>query len=452
MSVLTAAKNPWQEIKQYLSRVLPEEAYQNWVAHTELLRESDDRLEVAVPDDYSRLWLERELAPAVEQACRATGRPDIAIHYVLAPATTHLDSPSSPDPAPFRAAPPEPFPFLHTQSQLNPRFTFDTFVVGSCNQFAHAAACAVARQPASRYNPLFIYGSSGMGKTHLLHAIGRALLDHHPHMRVVYTTGEQFMNEMIHCLRAGRMTAFQHHYRHADALLIDDIHILGGKERTQEEFFHTFNSLYDHQKQIVISSDQLPKNIPGLVERLRTRFEWGLLVDVQPPDLETKMAILDKKAEAEGVHLPEEVRILLATKIRSSVRELEGAFTKLLAYSSVTGAPITTAMAMQALRHMLQAPERRITMEAVVRAVAERFGLQPAQLKQKTNAHEISRPRQIAMYLCKDLTGASLPEIGRHFGGKHHTTVLHAIRKVEQLRRADPEINRLIHSIIESFQ
>lgn len=452
MSVLTAARNPWQEIKQYLSRVLPEEAYQNWVAHTELLRESDERLEVAVPDDYSRLWLERELAPAVEQACRATGRPDITIHYVLAPATSNEDCPASPTQTAVPTVPPEPFPFLHSQSQLNPRFTFDTFVVGSCNQFAHAAACAVARQPATRYNPLFIYGSSGMGKTHLLHAIGRALLDHHPHMRVVYTTGEQFMNEMIQCLRAGRMSAFQHHYRHADALLIDDIHILGGKERTQEEFFHTFNSLYDHQKQIVISSDQLPKNIPGLVERLRTRFEWGLLVDVQPPDLETKMAILDKKAEAEGVHLPEEVRILLATRIRSSVRELEGAFTKLLAYSSVTGAPITTAMAMQALRHMLQPPERRITMEAVVRAVAERFGLQPAQLKQKTNAHEISRPRQIAMYLCKDLTGASLPEIGRHFGGKHHTTVLHAIRKVEQLRRTDPEINRLIHSIIDSFQ
>lgn len=450
--MLTAAKNNWQEIKQHLSRILPEEAYNNWVARTEFLGEREDRLEVAVPDEHSKMWLERELAPAVEEARRAVGIADLAIHYVLAPSIPASTVPPIPQHNGAPAAPRESFHFPDAVAQLNPRFTFDTFVVGSCNQFAHAAACAVARQPATRYNPLFIYGSSGMGKTHLLHAVGRALLDQHPRMRVVYTTGEQFMNEMIQCLRAGRMSAFQQHYRNADALLIDDIHILGGKERTQEEFFHTFNCLYDHQKQIVISSDQLPKNIPGLVERLRTRFEWGLMVDVQPPDLETKMAILDKKAEAEGVHLPEDVRILLATRIRSSVRELEGALTKLLAYSSVTGAPITAAMAMQALRHMLHTPEKRITMEAVVRAVAERFSLQPAQLKQKTNAHEISRPRQIAMYLCKELTGASLPEIGRHFGGKHHTTVLHAIRKVEHLRRADPEINRLIHSIIDSFQ
>ncbi|MCS7043143.1 MAG: chromosomal replication initiator protein DnaA [Bryobacteraceae bacterium] len=449
--MLTTAKNNWQEIKQYLSRVLPEEAYHNWVARTELLSETEGRLEVAVPDEHSKMWLERELAPAVDEARRALGMPGLTVRYVLAP---EASLPPMPGAVP-RNGPPSPSPdafrFPETAAQLNPRFTFDTFVVGSCNQFAHAAATAVARQPATRYNPLFIYGSSGMGKTHLLHAVGRTLLDHFPGMRVVYTTGEQFMNEMIHCLRAGRMLSFQHHYRNADALLIDDIHILGGKERTQEEFFHTFNTLYDHQKQIVISSDQLPKNIPGLVERLRTRFEWGLMVDVQPPDLETKMAILDKKAEAEGVHLPDDVRILLATRIRSSVRELEGALTKLLAYSSVTGAPITAAMAMEALRHMLHTPEKRITMEAVVRAVAERFGLQPAQLKQKTNAHEISRPRQIAMYLCKELTGASLPEIGRHFGGKHHTTVLHAIRKVEELRKTDPEINRLIQSIIDSF-
>lgn len=448
--VLTAAKNNWQVIKQHLARVLPEEAYQNWVSRTELIHESGDCLEVAVPDEYSRIWLERELAPAVDQARRQLGLSNVRIRYVLNPPP---DS-ATPDAAynGASAAHRDGFAFPETGSQLNPRFTFETFVVGSCNQFAHAAACAVARQPATRYNPLFIYGNSGMGKTHLLHAVGRALLDHHPGMRVVYTTGEQFMNEMIQCLRAGRMLSFQHHYRNADALLIDDVHILGGKERTQEEFFHTFNSLHDHQKQIVISSDQLPKNIPGLVERLRTRFECGLIVDVQPPDLETKMAILDKKAEAENLRLPDDVRILLATRIRSSVRELEGALTKLIAYSSVTGAPITAAMALQALRHMLHTSERRVTIDSVIRAVADRTGLQPAQLRQKTNAHEISRPRQIAMYLCRELTAASLPEIGRHFGGKHHTTVLHAIRKVEELRRTDPEINRLIQSIIDSFQ
>ncbi|MGB9610963.1 MAG: chromosomal replication initiator protein DnaA, partial [Bryobacteraceae bacterium] len=440
--MLTATKNNWQVIKQHLARLLPEEAYQNWVSRTKLVQESDDCLEVAVPDEYSRIWLERELASAVDQARHHLGLSHLRIRYVLSdPADSDTVEPViNASPTAHR----EGFTFPETGTQLNPRFTFETFVVGSCNQFAHAAAWAVARQPATRYNPLFIYGNSGMGKTHLLHAVGRALLDHHPGMRVVYTTGEQFMNEMIQCLRAGRMPSFQHHYRNADALLIDDVHILGGKERTQEEFFHTFNCLYDHQKQIVISSDQLPKNIPGLVERLRTRFEWGLIVDVQPPDLETKMAILDKKAEAEKLRLPEDVRILLATRIRSSVRELEGALTKLIAYSSVTGAPITAAMALQALRHMLHTSERRVTIDAVIRAVAERTGLQPAQLRQKTNAHEISRPRQIAMYLCRELTAASLPEIGRHFGGKHHTTVLHAIRKVEELRRTDPEINRLI--------
>ena len=447
--MLTAAKNSWDSIKEQLSQILPGEAFDNWVSRTELLEDTGECLKVAVPDDYAKTWLEKQLAPAVEQARRAAGVGEIKIQFVAiangAPAPQTGDGSNG---AALRFAP----AFPEAASQLNPRFTFETFVVGSCNQFAHAAACAVARQPASRYNPLFIYGGSGMGKTHLLHAIGKALIEGQPRVRVVYTTGEQFMNEMIQSLRAGRMQSFQHHYRSADALLIDDIHVLGGKERTQEEFFHTFNSLYDHQKQIVISSDEMPKNIPGLVERLRTRFEWGLMVDVQPPDLETKMAILDKKAEAEGVRLPEEVRILLATRVRSSVRELEGALTKLLAYSSVTGAPISVPMAQQALRHLLHTAEKRVSIESVIRAVADRFGLQPGQLKQKTNAHEISRPRQIAMYLCREITGASLPEIGRHFGGKHHTTVLHAIRKVEQLRSQDPEINRLIHSIIDSFQ
>jgi chromosomal replication initiator protein len=447
--VLTAAKNTWECIKDQLSQILPGEAFDNWVSRTELLEESPECLQVAVPDDYARTWLEKQLAPAVEQARRAAGVPPLKIRYVAAAGkgSASQTAEAGPD-ASHRDA----LAFPDAISQLNARFTFDTFVVGSCNQFAHAAACAVARQPAVRYNPLFIYGGSGMGKTHLLHATGRALLDGHPRMRVVYTTGEQFMNEMIQSLRAGRMHTFQQHYRGADALLIDDVHVLGGKERTQEEFFHTFNSLYDHQKQIVISSDEMPKNIPGLVERLRTRFEWGLMVDVQPPDLETKMAILDKKAEAEGIRLPEDVRILLATRIRSSVRELEGALTKLVAYSSVTGAAISVPMAQQALRHLLHTTDRRVSIESVVRSVAERFGLQPAQLKQKTNAHEISRPRQIAMYLSREVTGASLPEIGRHFGGKHHTTVLHAIRKVEQLRKQDPEINRVVHSILDSFQ
>ena len=263
-----------------------------------------------------------------------------------------------------------------------------------------------------------------MGKSHLLQAIGLRLIQERPWMKVVFTTGERFMNEMIHCIRTDRMPSFHENYRTADALLIDDIHSLAGKERTQEEFFHTFNELHDRQRQIILTSDSLPKNTPGLVERLRSRFEWGLMVDVQPPDLETKMAILDKKAEQEGIVLPEDVRIYIATKTKSSVRELEGALVKLIAYSSVTGSAINMAMAQQLLKTVLPAQDRRVTIDSIIRAVAERYCLQPSQLKQKTNAHEISRPRQVAMYLTKELTPASLPEIGRAFGGKHHTTVL----------------------------
>ena len=259
------------------------------------------------------------------------------------------------------------------------------------------------------------------------------------------------MNEMVGSLKQDRLPAFQRHYRSADVLIIDDVHLIAGRERTQEEFFHTFNELYDHQKQIVLTSDSLPRQTSNLVERLRSRFEWGLLVDVQAPDLETKMAILDKKSEAEGMRLPEDVRIYLATKTKSNVRELEGALIKLLAYSSVTNEPITIGMAQQVLKSILPHQDRRISIDSIIRAVAERYSLSPAQIKQKTNAHEISRPRQIAMYVAKELTPASLPEIGRAFGGKHHTTVLHSIRKIESLRQNDPEINRQVHSLIDSF-
>ena len=290
-----------------------------------------------------------------------------------------------------------------------------------------------------------------MGKTHLMHAIGKSLVQNFAGMRIVYTTSERFMNHMINCIKLDRMPQFHQYFRSADALLIDDIQFIGGKERTQEEFFYTFNELYEHQKQIVISSDTPPKHTPGLVERLRSRFEWGLMVDVLPPDLETKMAILDKKAEQDGIALPEDVRIFVATRTKSNVRELEGALIKLVAYSSMTGTPITMAMAQQVLKHIVGGQERKVTMEAVIKSVAERFSLQPHQLKQKSNAHQIAYPRQVAMYLVKELTQASLPEIGRQFGGKHHTTVLHSITKIEQKRHSDADLNRLIHNVIDSF-
>jgi chromosomal replication initiator protein len=359
--------------------------------------------------------------------------------------------PAAPAPAASHAVGLREIVFQSPDSQLNPKFTFDNFVVGSCNQFAHAAAKAVATMPSRSYNPLFIYGGVGMGKTHLMHAIGRSLVDNFPGMRLAYTSGERFMNEMINCIKLDRLPLFHQHYRQADVLLVDDVHSLAGKERTQEEFFHTFNELYDHQKQIVISSDSSPKNIPGLVERVRSRFEWGLIVDVQPPDLETKMAILDKKADIDGIELPTDVRIWIATKTKSNVRELEGALIKLIAYASVTGSPITLAMAQQALKYLIHPQERKITIELIQRTVAEKYGLQFSQLKQKTNAHNISFPRQVAMYVVKELTSASLPEIGRAFGGKHHTTVLHSVQKIDALRQKDPDFNRLVHSIIDSL-
>jgi chromosomal replication initiator protein len=316
---------------------------------------------------------------------------------------------------------------------LNPKFTFESFVVGACNQFAHAAAQSVAMNPSRSYNPLFIYGGVGMGKTHLMHAIGRALVAR---------------GRMKH----ERMPQLRARYRTADVLLIDDIHSLGTKERTQEEFFHTFNELHEAQKQIVISSDCPPRDIAGLVERLRSRFEWGLMADIQPPDLETKMAILEKKAELIGVHLPPDVCTFIANKTKSNVRELEGALIKLTAYASLTGTPITMAMAQQVLKDLLQKQDRRITIDSIQKAVAERFGIKPGQLREKSNRKEIVLPRQVAMFLVKALTLASLPEIGRAFGGKHHTTVIHSINKIDGQRGGDPDLNKMINSLIDSFQ
>jgi chromosomal replication initiator protein len=430
--------NPWESIKQRLATKVSPKAYEDWVMGSVFERLEGRTLQVAVPDLVTKQWMEQEYGDDVREAIREL---NLEVSSVLYSARADLNKkPETSDQ-----------PFGSSRSELNSKFRFDNYVVGSSNQFAHAAARAVANSPSRSYNPLFIYGGVGMGKTHLMHAIGVSLLEQFPGMRVVYTSSERFMNEMISCIKSDRMPSFHRHYRSADVLMIDDIQILSGRERTQEEFFHTFNELYEHQKQIVISSDSAPKSTPGLVERLRSRFEWGLIVDIQPPDLETKMAILDKKAEIEGVALPEDVRVYIATKTKANVRELEGALVKLMAYSSVTGSPISLAMAQQVLKYLIPGQERRVTMDTVIRAVAERFDLQPNQLKLKTNAQNIAYPRQVAMYLIKELTQSSLPEIGRTFGGKHHTTVLHSVHKIEKLRQKDADLNRLIHSVIDSI-
>jgi chromosomal replication initiator protein len=443
----------WDRIKNSLAAKLSEGAYQNWISRTAFGSLRDGELTVRVPNETTEAWIRQEYGSEVQAAIEELHLPIRKIHYtseVAAAAAAGGQSTGSVNLS--SGAPSAEGMFENTAAWLNPRLTFDAYVVGTSNQLAHAAARAVASMPSRSYNPLFIYGAVGIGKTHLMHAIGRSLLDNFGGLNVVYTSSERFMNEMINSIKLDRMPLFHRHYRTADVLLIDDIHIIAGKERTQEEFFHTFNALYDHQKQIVISSDSAPNQLPGLVERLRSRFEWGLMVDVQPPDLETKMAILDKKAESEGVALPQDVRIFIATKTKSNVRELEGALTRLIAVSSMTGQPISMGMAQHALKHLNASGERRISVESILRSVAERYSLTPAQLKIKSNTRQIAYPRQIAMYLVKELTHASLPEIGRYFGGKHHTTVLHSVQKIETLRQRDEHLNSVIHSLMDSLQ
>ncbi len=430
----------WEVVRLRVKEKVSQEAFENWFARTRFLNEEGGMIRVLAPDTVTKTWIEQEYAPMLRDALAGLPYQGIVFETSLSPDNQQQQQNQ------------DTLDFAKPALSLNPKFSFENFVVGSSNQFAHAAAHAVAQSPSRSYNPLFFYGGTGLGKTHLMHAIGRTLQTNFPSMRIVYTTAERFMNEMIHCIRTDRMNHFQKHYRSADVLLVDDIHVIAGKERTQEEFFHTFNELYDHQKQIVISSDSAPKNTPGLVDRLRSRFEWGLMVDIQPPDLETKMAILDKKAGEEGIELPEDVRIFIATKTKSSVRELEGALVKLIAYSSVSGVAISLGMAQQVLKHLTAGPEKRVTMESVIKIVAERFNLTPGQLKMKTNARQISYPRQIAMYLVRDLTQASLPEIGRFFGGKHHTTVLHSVTKIEALKQSDMTLNRMLQNMADTLQ
>ncbi|HTP33069.1 MAG TPA: chromosomal replication initiator protein DnaA [Candidatus Acidoferrales bacterium] len=436
--------NTWDQIRNYLQHRVSAEGYDNWLKGTAFLGQDGEILSVSVPDHDTRSWLESEYAQPIRDGIRDLKLPVRQILYetdLRQPVRATLPIPESPVPE-----------LEMTGATLNPKFTFETFVVGACNQFAHAAAKSVATNPSHSYNPLFLYGGVGMGKTHLMHAIGRELINRFGTMKIIYTSSERFMNEMIACIRMDRMRQFHQRYREADVLLVDDIQMIGNKERTQEEFFHTFNELHDHQKQIVISSDAPPKDIPGLVERLRSRFEWGLQADIQPPDLETKMAILDKKAEAEGVKLPDEVRSFMASKTKSNVRELEGALVKLIAYTSLTGTPINLQMAQQVLKHLVHVQDRRVSIDSIQKAVAERFTIKQSQLKEKSNTKKIVYPRQIAMYLVKELTDASLPEIGRAFGGKHHTTVLHSINKIEKERHTDVELNRLLHSLMDSLQ
>jgi len=338
------------------------------------------------------------------------------------------------------------------ENSLNQKYTFKTFVVGSCNEFAHAASLGAAETPGKTYNPLFIYGGVGLGKTHLMHAIGHSIKERNRHLRVAYITSEKFMNELINAIRYDKTQTFREKYRSIDVLLMDDVQFMAGKERTQEEFFHTFNALHNDQKQIVITSDCPPREIPTLEERLHSRFEWGLIADIEPPDLETKVAILKRKADLDGISLPDEIAFFIAGKVRSNIRELEGSLVRLVAISSLRGMPISKMLAQDAMRNIVDNDQPEgLSMERIARTVASHYKLSVEEIKSKNNSRQIAVPRQVAMYLCKRLTKHSFPEIGREFGGKHHTTVIHSVDKINSVIKDDRNFHRVVSEIIDSL-
>jgi chromosomal replication initiator protein len=447
--------NIWEAILGRIETKVTQHILYTWFKPLSYVADDGSTLVLRVPNPLFKVWLTRHYAAVLAEAMSEVNRPGLKLSFVsegefeISP-----EEPAVPDALPGgeAAAVADAASGSSGAAGLNPRYLFETFVVGPSNQFAEAACRAVAEQPSRSYNPLFIYGGVGLGKTHLMHAVGHYVLNHHPDMKLTYISSERFMNEMIHAVRFDGTLSFRERYRSVDVLLVDDIQFLAGKEGTQTEFFHTFNALHEAQKQIVLSSDCPPHEIPSLEERLRSRFEWGLIADIQPPDLETKVAILKRKAEAEAVPLPDNVAIYIASKIKSNIRELEGSLIRLIAYASLTGAEISLPLAQEVLKNILDHDERAITIEIIQKSVADFYQLKLADLKSRNNSKSVAMPRQIAMYLCKSLTRASLPEIGRSFGGKHHSTVIHSIRKIEQLRKHDRDFNTLINNLLESFQ
>jgi len=445
-----------------LEKKINRHSYDTWLKPTRYSHSSNGIMYVRVPTSDFR-HVQDKYADLIQEALDSLNMDYQDVQFVTPeddPAATpvrHDGGLSAPVPVNSSPAPSTPFASSQARfdwdgaAQLNPRYTFDAFVIGSGNQFAHAACQAVSQRPSKAYNPLFLYGGVGMGKTHLMQAIGHEVKRGQPHAAILYISSEKFTNEMINSLRYDKMTSFRDKFRNVDVLLIDDIQFLAQKERTQEEFFHTFNALHESMKQIVIASDRPPKELAEIEDRLRSRFEWGLIADIQPPDLETKVAILQKKAEQEHVTLPTDVALFIASNIRSNVRELEGALIRLVAHSSLIGAEISLQYAQQVLKNFIDSQARKVTIESIQKAVAEQFGLRLIEIKAKNNSRAIVYPRQIAMYLAKHMTEASLPEIGRQFGGKHHTTVLHSVEKLEETRKQDKDLNRLLNKLTEQL-
>ena len=444
--------NLWEQVLRKVEPKLNGQVFDTWLKPTEQISMSDGTLQVEVPSAFFAEWINNHYLPMIRDSLREIHNGDLAICFKARPEVElGEEAPSNLPTERFlrrRAGPPPPPPV----GSLNPRYTFESFVVSSSNQFAHAAAKAVAEQPGMHYNPLYIYGGVGLGKTHLMHAVGNHLARIRPDLRQRYLSTENFMNELINAIRFEKTLDFKEKYRNVELLLIDDIQFLAGKERTQEEFFHTFNALYESQKQIVITSDCPPRQIPTLEERLRSRFEWGLMADIQPPDLETKIAILRKKAEAERVDLPQDVAFFISSKSKSNIRELEGSLVRLVAFASLTRRPIDLEMAKETLKDLLEEKGPAVTLDAIQKLVAGYFNIKVIDLKSKNNSRSIVFPRQVAMYLCKQLTESSLPSIGQLFGGKHHSTVIHAVRKIDERRKTDKDFDRLVRSFIESFE
>jgi chromosomal replication initiator protein len=433
----------WSSILKRIEGKLDPKELKTWFAPTRQLEldasGSSPVLTIAVPSRMFADWIESRHGELLAREAEAEGLPGLEIRF-------ESGSSESASPAAAAAAAPARGVVAH------PRFTFDTFVVGSSNQFAHAAARAVAETPSRSYNPLFLYGGVGLGKTHLMHAISQEVLLRNPAARVMYLSAERFLNELINALRFERMHEFKRRYRELDVLLMDDVQFIAGKDSTQEEFFHTFNALHDAQKQIVLTSDALPKEIPTLEERLRSRFEWGLIADIQPPDLEMKVAIIRKKAAAEKTEIPNDVAMFIAGTVKSNVRELEGRLNRVLAFASLTGKPLSVDLARETLKDIVGTEEHKAVPSEILKAVASHYGLRVSDMKAKSNAKPVAFPRQVAMYLCRKLTELSYPEIGRLFNDKHHSTVMHSVEKIERMIEDDADFRRVVDGFLQPYR
>jgi chromosomal replication initiator protein len=441
--------NIWQDALVYIHGKVPKQVYDTWFMPIHLERIEDVTAQLGVPNKFFGDWLSQHYGSLIAEAISsARGGEETAVTFVIfhKQATKQSENSGSTTATGRQNIGARPKRGI----QLNPKYTFKNFVVGAGNQFAHAACMAVAEQPAKAYNPLFIYGETGLGKTHLLNAIGNYVAER-TDLRIAYLTTEQFTNEVINSIRYDKMMDLRKRYRHIDMLMIDDIQFLAGKERTQEEFFHTFNALYEAHKQLVLSSDRFPKDMPDIEERLRSRFEWGLIADLQPPDVETRIAILRKKSEDEGVRLPEDVIQFLATTMKSNIRELEGSLVRLGAYASLTGQTITLEMAKSVLRDLIGTKKKIVSMDDIQETVGARFHVKIADLKSRRRSKTLVHPRQIAMYLCRELTDSSYPEIGRQFGGKDHTTIIHACKQVTKAMDSDSSLNATLESLKEQI-